>query len=310
MRPPRPSSHALGDASDHAATVRGLTLMVAAMLLLPTMDAIAKLVSASVAPGQVAFARFFFQALAILPVVVWLEGWRGLVPNRIAGNALRGLLLATASTAYFIGVKYLPLADALAIFFVEAIEKEEVGWRRRIAVVVGFIGALIVIRPSYQVFGPAALLPLTAALLFAFYLLLNRRLARHDSSLSMQFSAGVAGSAACAVYMLVGQAAGEANLTPSAGTPQAWALMVLVGVIAAGGHLMVIAAFRAAPVSLLAPFQYLEIVAATLLGYGLFGDFPDLWKWVGIAVICGSGVYVFWRESRLARPTRAEPPEV
>jgi drug/metabolite transporter (DMT)-like permease len=173
-----------------------------------------------------------------------------------------------------------------------------VGWRRRLAVAAGFVGALIVIRPSYGVFGPIALLPLAAASLFAVYLLLNRRLARFDTPLTMQFSAGVAGTLTMTLLLPLGAALGEENLTPSAGDAWAWTLMASIGLLATFGHLMVVQAFRAAPASLLAPFQYLEIVSATILGYALFGDFPDPWKWLGIAIIVASGVYVFWRESR------------
>ena len=301
-------------ADEHAALVRGLGLMTLAMLILPVMDAIAKLLSETVAPGQITLARFGFQTLFTLPLVVAAQGWNALLPNRILGNAARGALLAVGSVLFFLAVKYMPLADALAIFFVEPfiltilsawIGKEKVGWRRKLAVAAGFLGALIVIRPSYGVFGPAALLPLASGCLFAVYLLLNRRLSAYDSPLTMQFSAGLAGTFTMLALLGVGMAVGEPNFTPSPVTAWELGLLAAVGLVATFGHLLVVQAFRAAHASLLAPFQYLEIVSATILGYVLFGDFPDPLKWLGIAIIVASGVYVFWRESR-SRPA-AEP---
>jgi drug/metabolite transporter (DMT)-like permease len=179
------------------------------------------------------------------------------------------------------------------------VEKEHVGWRRLTAVAVGFLGAMIVIRPSYGVFGAVSLLPLGTAGIFSVYLLLNKRFSSADTPLSMQLSAGIGGTLTMTAAMALGLAIGEPNLMPErAGLPE-WSLLALMGLLATVGHLMVIAAFRRAPASVLAPFQYLEIVGATILGYALFGDFPDFWKWAGILTIVASGAYVFWRESRV-----------
>ena len=156
---------------------------------------------------------------------------------------------------------------------------------------------MIVIQPSYAVFGPVSLLPLATAFCFAFYLLLNRALAPHDTPLTMQFSAGFAGTLVMTLALAFGVTVGISDLMPTTAEPWEWGLMALIGAIATGGHLMVVQAFRRAQASLLAPFQYLEIVSATILGYLLFGDFPGPLKWFGIAIIIGSGLYVFWRET-------------
>lgn len=307
MSSPAPS-HATAAGRERAAFTQGLLVMVGAMVILPAMDALAKYLSATVSPAQLGWARFAFQTLLMLPLVVRSAGWRGLLPRRPWLNACRGALIAVSGTSFFAAVKYMPLADAMAIFFVAPfiltllsalVLGEPVGWRRRSAVAVGFVGALIVIRPSYGVFGWVALLPLATAALFSVYLVLSRRAAAADSAAAMQFSAGLAATVVMSAVLAAGTLLGAPELMAGRAAASAWALMAAIGALATVGHLMVVHAFRVAPASVLAPFQYLEIVSATVLGYLLFGDFPDGWKWLGIAVIVGCGIYVYWRESRV-----------
>jgi RarD protein len=241
-------------------------------------------------------------------LVVAMGGIAGLKPAHLWPNLLRGLLLGAASLLFFTAVKYMPLADAIAVFFVEPMIltvlsgvflKEPVGWRRWSAVVVGFAGALIVIQPSFALFGAVSLMPLGTATLFALYMLLNRRFSGRDSPLLMQCLAGLGGSLATGLAIAVGLALGIADLEP--GLPSRgidWTLLLVLGLLATFGHLLVVEAFRHAEASLLAPFQYIEIVSATIVGLAVFGDFPSASKWVGIAIVVASGLYTFWRESR------------
>jgi drug/metabolite transporter (DMT)-like permease len=301
------SSRAGADGSDHRAVARGLGFVLVAMVLLPGQDAVAKLVSDTLSPGLINWARFFLQTLLTVPFLLYFEGPRGFVPNRIWPNLVRGSLIATSSMLFFTAIRTMPLADALAIFFVEpfiltvlsaVIDKEHVGWRRGIAVAAGFLGVLIVVRPSYQVFGPVSLIPAAAGFVFAVYVIMNRRLSAHDSPLTMQFSAGAAAMVIMTVALAFGAAAGMATLTPSLlGTREA-GFLLLMGLLGACGHMMFLQAARLAPSSLIAPMQYLEIVCAALLGLLMFGDFPDRWSWVGIAIIVTSGLSVFWRDDR------------
>ncbi len=287
---------------------KGILLMVAAMLLIPGIDAIAKSLSATVPAGQVAWSRFFFQVLYMAPLVL-MSG--RIAPGRNMGfHALRGLLLSMATLFFFWALKYLPLAEAISIFFVEpliltllaaAFLGETIGWRRLSAVAVGFLGALLVIRPSFEVFGWAAVLPLGAALCFAVYLVLTRHLAPREDAATMQFYAGIFGTIALSVALWAGGAADIAVLDPVWPTAWEWILMAGLGAIAASGHMLVVHAFRRAPPAVLAPFQYLEIISATALGLLIFGDFPDAVTWLGVAVIVSSGLYVFHRERRAAR---------
>ncbi|MCP5150601.1 MAG: DMT family transporter [Ectothiorhodospiraceae bacterium] len=288
---------------DRRAVQHAMALMVVAMLTLPGIDAIAKWLGGSVSPGLIAWCRFFFQTLFMLPLVLRVRVRR---PRAGMGvHALRGVLMAAATLLFFTAVQHMPLANAIAIFFVEPLLVtmlaavflgEPVGWRRISAVVVGLVGAVVVIRPGFGGFGLVSLLPLAAAVSFAVYLLLTRRTAPHEDPAWMQLLVGVFGGLVMTVALGVGAVLDVELLRPRLPTATQWALLAGLGVIATAGHLLVVHAFRRAPATLLAPFQYLEIVSATLLGWVLFDDFPDAVTWVGVAIIVGSGLYVFHRE--------------
>ncbi len=282
--------------------------MLLAMLILPGIDAIAKWLSNGISSGQVAWSRFFFQTLLMLPLFLRTRG--AIVTSALPLHALRGALIALATLLFFSALKYLPLADAIAIFFVEPLILtllsalflgESVGWRRLTAVAVGFAGSLIVIRPSFSVLGPPALLPLGTALSFAVYLILTRKLAQHEYPERMQFYAGVFGGIVMTAALAVGSVTDVAVLSFVWPDRLQWVLLAALGVIATGGHLLVVHAFRRAPAGVLAPFQYVEIIGATILGLVFFGDFPDATTWLGVVIIVASGMYVFHREASLAR---------
>ena len=292
----------------HSSVARGMALMIVAMLILPIMDGIAKLLSTQygVTPGQVTFGRFLVQACLLAPIIVLLLGVRGLLPKKLMVNLMRGAIMGTAVLLFFTALRYMPIADAIAVFFIEPFIltilsvlflKEVVGWRRTLAMIAGFLGALLIVQPSYAVFGPVSLLPMGTALLFAIYLLITRKVAGDDNPLTMQFAAGVGGSITLFAIMMLGNTLGVENLS----TPDVpefgirWVLIFSLGALAAGGHLMVVQAFRMASASILAPFQYLEIIGATIIGFALFGEFPDAVKWVGIAIIVSSGIYLYFR---------------
>ena len=289
-----------------------MSLMLVAMLVLPGIDAIAKWLSDSVSAGQIAWSRFLFQTILMLPLFLHTRGviWTRALPL----HALRGALIALTTLLFFSALRHLPLADAISIFFVEPLILtllsaiflgEPVGRRRLTAVAVGFAGALIVIRPSFAALGTPALLPLGAALSFAVYLMLTRKLAQHEQPERMQFYAGVFGGLAMTVALALGSAADVAVLSFRWPDREQWLLLAGLGVIATGGHLLVVHAFQRAPAGLLAPFQYVEIVGATILGLVFFDDFPDATTWVWVAIIVGSGMYVFHREATIARRERS-----
>ena len=291
-------------------TLKGMALMAGCMLVLPFMDAIAKYMAnvEGMSPGQVNFYRFFFQVACILPFLLAIQGRSALSAKRPGLNLLRGVLHGAASLMFFTAVKYMPLADVFAIYFVEpfiltalsaVFLGEKVGWRRWLAIVVGFGGAMIVIQPSYEVFGLTSLLPVACAFLYALYMFLNRAIGEADTPVTMQTMAGIGGTLFMGAVLIGGEAAGQADFAIS--LPTSWlglVLLVILGSISGYAHLIVVRAFRMAPLSVLAPFQYFEIIAATILGYALFNDFPTVSKWVGILIIVGSGLFILWREQR------------
>jgi drug/metabolite transporter (DMT)-like permease len=285
---------------------RGLILVLLAMVILPGQDTIAKFLSGTVSPGQVTWARFLMQTLLTLPFLLLAQGLAGLRPNRLWPNLVRGALIASSSFCFFLAISVMPLADAIAIFFVEPfiltllsalVEKEPIGWRRLAAVAAGFVGVIIVVQPSWDVFGPVSLLPALAGLLFAIYVILNRRQSAYDTPLTMQFTAGLAAFIIASLVMALAPAFDWPMMQPSAVGGRELVLLLLMGIFGTGGHMLFVQGSRHAPSAVVAPLQYVEIVFAALLGYLVFGDFPRLDQWAGIGIIVGSGAYVLWRES-------------
>jgi drug/metabolite transporter (DMT)-like permease len=296
----------------HPNMLKGLTIMAFAMTILPCMDAIAKYMSTfqAMSPGQVTFYRFFFQMVLTLPLLITVAGKDAFRAKRPWMNLLRGVLHAAATLLFFTSIKYMPLADTFAIYFVEPFMLtamsalflgEKVGWRRWLAILIGFGGAMIVIQPSFEIFGLKALLPVACAFLFALYLFLNRAIGDADPPLTMQTIAGLGGTVFMGLALLIGHWLGNVDFQPA--LPDSLftlALVLVLGVLSGYGHLLVVHAFRLAPVSILAPFQYFEIISATILGFLVFGEFPSISKWMGVVIIVGSGLYIIWRERRVA----------
>lgn len=275
--------------------------------IVPVMDAIAKFLGDTMSPIQITWGRFFFQFLIMATAMTLMHGPRSLVPTKPKTHALRGFLLAAATTCFFWALRYLPLADAIAIFFVQPMMLtlisglflgEKIGWHRRIAVCVGFIGALFIIRPGTDAFTLASLLPLAAAMFFSSYLAVTRSVANIDHPVTMQFASGLAATVMLSIALVIANIWPQSNFAPSMPSLFEWQLLVAIGIIAAGGHLLVVMAMNRAPASAVAPFGYTEIIAATILGWLVFNDWPDKWTWVGITIIVGSGIYVFSREQK------------
>lgn len=287
--------------------------MTAAMVVLPVMDALAKIAGRTLPPIEVAFARLFGQMILTGLAALLLGRLSELAPPRFGLHFVRGACLGIATTLFFSALAVMPLADAIAVFFVEPmiltalsalVLKEKVGWRRWSACVVGFAGAMVVVRPGSGLFGLHALLPLGAALLFAVYLLLTRRLTGAGTMISAQFVTGLAGAVVIGALLLVTSLLGVPGAVARWPAGVEWAMLLAIAAISLFGHGMVVLAFAHAPPSVLAPLNYLEIVAATALGWLVFDDFPDGQTWVGIALIVGSGLYIVHRE-RIAAAARA-----
>lgn len=293
-----------------ATTSLGILLMVGFCVLAPLQDSFAKLISNDIAIGQVAATRFVFQVALLLPLAAmfgWLHRPR---TGEIALHLVRGVLLLVATACFFTALRFMPIADAIAIFFVEPfiltllgglLLGEPLGPRRYIACGVGFVGALLIIQPSFQKVGAVALLPLVTALCFAFYMILTRRMATRMHPITLQVYTGTAALVLALPILALADGSGLGPLDPSLPTGLDIWFLVGLGVIATISHVCISFALSLAPASLLAPLQYLEIVAATALGYWIFSDLPNALSFAGIALIVASGLYVFFRERQLER---------
>lgn len=290
--------------TDHATTLKGMIYMTLAMLVIPGLDVFAKLLAQDMSSGQITWFRFVVQTALITPIVIVLKLYH-FERGTILLQAMRGILLAGATVFFFAALVKLSIAQAIAIFFVEpliltifsALFLGEVIRARRItAVIIGFIGALIIIRPSFAAVGVVALYPLVAAVCFALYMMITRQL-KSVHPFQMQWMVGVSATIFMSVLLLLGDQSGWNALEMS--RPQGLAIWWVfgLGLVATIGHTILVLALRHAPASLLAPFQYLEIISATIFGYLVFGDELDLTTIFGVLIIIGSGLYVFRREA-------------
>ena len=288
---------------------RAIQLMVIGCLIfLPLMDTAAKVMGETLAAAIIVLGRFAFQSLFLLPFV-----WKSIYLPKGAElrlHCLRSFSIAFSTVCFFTAIQVMPIADALAIFFVMPllvtllapwVLGETVGWRRLAAVAVGMIGALIIIQPGHEVFGLRALLPLLTAFGFSFYLMITRKLAREVEGsgvppITMQFFSGSFGTLIMAVVIFVMQPFDLHVFNWSFPELWQWRQLVIVGFLAAVGHLFVTMAFKHADASILAPFQYIELLGAAFLGWLVFDDIPAASTWVGSSILVGSGLYIFHRE--------------
>lgn len=264
---------------------RGIVLMMLAWSLFPVMDAISKAISDDYQVAQIVWARFFFQSLAgllLLAAVGRLGAFRTNAPRL---QLLRSAGFLAHTVLFISAIVFIPLAEGIALLFIgpmivtalsAAMLGERVGVVRWITVVAGFAGAMIIIRPGLGALHWASSLVLLSALCLAFYQIWTRGLSRVDAPLTTLAYTPVAG------LVVLTPVLPFVWVTP---TLADWGLMALMGVVGALSHLILIKAFEAAPASLLAPFAYVQIVSATLLGLAVFGDFPSEWTLLGAAVI-------------------------
>ncbi len=278
----------------------GLALMLGGMVVLPVQDGLAKYLSQTQPVDVVVWARYTFHLLFLLPLLALRFHWVDLVPKRPGFQLLRGGLMLAASLLFFGALARLPLVDVLALFFVSPLVvtalapivlRERIGWRRVLAVVVGFVGVLVLLRPGLGAFEPFALVGLAAGVVHGVYLLVTRKLAGTAPPLVTLTYSALLGTAILSAWVLPSW---------SAPSPRELLIMVALGAAATLGHYLVVKAFDYAPAAWLAPVGFAEIVGATLVGFFAFGDLPDAVSWVGIAVIVGSGLYISLRERRLA----------
>lgn len=291
---------------DHPALAIAVVLL--ATLIFPFMDGTAKYLSQTYSILEVTWARYFFHLLVLLPLILWRYPVRALLPKRVGPQILRGLFLLCGTMMFFAGLSFLPIVDVLALSFIAPlivtlasplVLGERISVRRISAATVGFMGALVILRPGSDVFQWTALFGIGTGFMIAAYDMLTRRIAR-----------SVPSAIALAYTSVVGVAVLSIIVPFDWKTPTLvdLAYMVFMGASGAFCHWLLIIAYERAEASLLAPFSYTELITATLVGYIFFGDFPDNWTWIGIAILVASGVYISYRERHLGL-RRVRPPE-
>ncbi len=283
-----------------------MTFMLVGILLFSLMDVLVKLAAARYPIGQIVFCRNFF-AFVPLAFFIGRAGGVGVLRTaHIAQHLVRAATGVGAMFLFFWAFALLPLADAVALgqaapIFLCALSVpllgERVGVRRWSAVAVGFIGVLAMTRPGAGIFEPAALAPIAGAALYALAMITIRRLGRAEPAATIVF-----------YFTLFATLAGAATLPFGWRLPDAWGLAALIAIGLVGGcaQMALTQAFRLAPVSAVAPFEYGGLVFAVAFGYLIWGDFPDAFIWTGAATVVASGLYILHREAILARSRRPE----
>lgn len=278
-----------------AAHRRGILWMLAASFLFASQDAIAKTLALDYSVPQVVWARFFFHFL-FMALIFNLRLPAVLATARPAAQVLRASALLLMMTLFYGALSFLPLADATALLFLGPILVtalsvpflgERVGPRRWAGVVVGFLGALIIIRPGFGVLQVGSLLAVGAAFLFALYQLATRDLSRTDTAMTTLAHTALLGAVGATIVVAFYWTA-DPDL-------EGWALMMLLGACGGASQYSLIKGYEAAPAATVAPFFYTDLMWAVGYGFVLFAHLPDAWTVAGAVIIAGSGLYIFRR---------------
>ena len=276
--------------------MKAISYNLLAWAILPFMDTIAKYLSAELSFFQITWARYFFTVFFTLPFMFFFFRKNLTWSTQPKLQVFRGLTLFFANVLFFYSISIISMAKALTLAFVAPLIttalspiflNEKVGLRRWSAVIIGFIGSLIVIRPGFIEFNLASVAALGTGFFYGIYLVITRKLHTSDSPLLTLLLTGVVGAFIGSFIVPV------VWVNPSFNQ---WSLLALMGIFACLGHLFLILSLKYADASKLAPFGYFEIVTNVMLGYYFFGDFPHHWTWVGLAIIICSGIYISLRE--------------
>jgi drug/metabolite transporter (DMT)-like permease len=289
-------------------TFKAITLMMVSMALFTTLDASAKYVGREVPLPTAVLFRYGVAFLMSTGLVWYLGGIHLLRTKHPYLQILRGLLLLAATACNFFAMQYLQLAQVSAIFFTipllvcalsVPILGEHVGLRRWLAVLVGFAGVLLIMRPGTVSFHWAMLISLTSALFGSLYNIVTRMVGKNDSVETSLFYVGFVGAAGAFV---------PGVMTWQMPVGWQWLPLVLMGVCGTIGHFMLIQAHRLAPASTIAPYIYSQIIWMIAAGALVFGQYPDQWTLVGAAIVVASGIYVFSREHKKGVTAEAAAP--
>ena len=277
--------------------MKAIILNLSAWVMLPIMDGFAKYLSSTIPILQITWSRYFFTVIFVLPIMLifYRKNFKWTEQPKL--QLIRGLLLFCANILFFYSISVISLAKALTLAFIAPLIVtilspillgEKVGLRRWAAVITGFIGSLIVLRPGFVEINLASIAALGTGFLYGIYLIVTRKLHDADHPLLTLLLTGVVGAIIGSVVMPT------VWVQP---TMTDWYMMLAIGFFASIGHLLLILSLRYADASQLAPFGYFEIITNIIIGYYFFNHFPDRWTIVGLCVIISSGLYIFRREA-------------
>ncbi len=276
--------------------MKAIILNLSAWMVLPFMDTIAKYLSSELSFFQITWARYFFTVFWTLPFMFFFFRKNLRWSENPKLQILRGLTLFSANICFFYSISVISMAKALTLAFVAPLVttaispfflNEKVGLRRWFAVLVGFIGSLVVIRPGFLEFNLATIAALVTGCFYGIYVVITRKLHSTDNPLLTLLLTGVVGAIIASFLVPV------VWVNP---TLYQWSWLALMGIFACLGHILLILSLRYADASKLAPFGYFEIITNIILGYYFFSDFPDKWTFLGLIIIISSGIYIFRRE--------------
>ena len=277
--------------------MKAIIFNLLAWVMLPIMDGFAKYLSADLPVLQITWARYFFTVVFIFPLMLFFFKKYLVWTDKPKLQLIRGLILLTANISFFYSISVISLPKALTLAFVAPLVVtafspfflgESVGYRRWPAVIIGFIGSLVVIRPGFLEINLASLAALGTGIMYGFYLIITRKLSTSDNPLLTLLLTGVVGAIIATTFMPF------VWVSP---TFNQWSIMAAIGLFACIGHLFIILSLKYADASKLAPFSYFEIVTNIIIAYYFFGDFPDSWTFLGLFIIVFSGIYISRREN-------------
>ncbi len=281
----------------HPKALLGIGLMLLAMLLFPFLDVLAKKLGQQGLPVfEAVWARTVLGSLLCAPLLIGIEGPASLRPRDNWLNAARGLAIVLTTFFFFSAMKFQGIAETLSIYFVQPILvtalaplllREKVGWHRWVAVIAGFIGVLVIIRPGFVAFNPGTVLAFASGLSAAAVVLLSRKLAGGNSALANTFYTSLYGAVLASIVML---------WQWQMPTAAQWAMMFGIAALGTSCNFLIIKAFEWCEASLLAPFGYAEMINAVTAGWYFFGDFPDLGTFVGLAILVSCALAVSGHE--------------